>query len=76
MGNFPYNTHFDKIAEEEQSLGYPDITFMVHGVNGYPKQINFRPGEPPNPAQLASLREGTDDIIRLYCPPATKNPYT
>jgi len=30
MGNFPYQTHFDEIAKEERSLGYPDITFLVH----------------------------------------------
>jgi hypothetical protein len=76
MGNFPYQTHFDEIAKEERSLGYPDITFMVHGVGGYPNQIDFRDARNgPDAAQLDSLRKGTDGIIRLYCPSGTPNPY-
>ena len=76
MGNFPYQTHFNEIAKEERSFGYPDITFMVCGVGGYPNQIDFRDARNgPDAAQLASLRKGTDEIIRLYCPPNTPNPY-
>jgi hypothetical protein len=76
MGNFPYQTHFDEIAKEERSLGYPDITFMVHGAGGHPHQIDFRDTHNgPDAAQLDSLRKGTAEIIRLYCPPNTANPY-
>jgi hypothetical protein len=78
MGNFPYQTHFDLIAKEERSLGYPDITFMVHGAGTspqYPHQIDFGDAHDPEPAQLDSLRKGTDELIRLYCSPGTKNPY-
>jgi hypothetical protein len=75
MGNFPYQKHFDAIAKEERDLGYPDITFMVHGVGGYPHQIDFRDARNgPDAAQLASLQKGTDEIIRLYCP-GTPNRY-
>ena len=75
MGNFPYQTHFDEIAKEERSLGYPDITFLVHGVSGYPHQVDFRPASPPDAQQKDSVRKGADEIIRLYCPPGTPNPY-
>jgi hypothetical protein len=69
MGNFPYQTHFNEIAREERDLGYPDITFMVRGVAGYPHQIEFRDASKgPDQAQLTSLRKGADDIVRLYCP--------
>jgi hypothetical protein len=63
----------------EGSEGYPDITFIVHRKdqqNPYPSQINFQPAKPtPNSGQLLSLRKGTDEIIDLYCPPNTANPY-
>jgi hypothetical protein len=76
MGNFPYQTHFDQIAKEERSHGYPDITFLVHGKGGYPHQIDFQPAIPTaNTNQLRSLRKGTDKIIALYCPRGTSNPY-
>ena len=76
MGNFPYQTHFNKIAEEERENGYPDITFVVRSKNGYPNQIDFddaRNG--PNPRQLDSLQKGTDQVIKVYCPANTLNPY-
>jgi hypothetical protein len=77
MGNFPYQTHFNEIARQERELGYPDITYIVRGVEGYPHQIDFREarGGPDND-QLLSLQKGTDDVIRLYCPPNTPNPYS
>src|SRR5688572_2185727 len=62
MGNFPYQAHFNEIAKEERSLGYPDITFVVHGAGGYPHQIDFRDGRNPDASQLNSLRNGTDEI--------------
>ncbi|WMT73468.1 hypothetical protein [Bradyrhizobium sp. Ash2021] len=76
MGNFPYQTHFNEIAKEERDLGYPDITFLVRGVNGYPNQIDFRDARKgPDDDQLLSLRAGTDRLIELYCPPDTPKPY-
>jgi hypothetical protein len=76
MGNFPYQTHFNEIAKEERELGYPDITFVVRGVGGFPNQIDFRDArEDPDRDQLPSLQKGTDEVIRLYCPPGTTNPY-
>jgi hypothetical protein len=76
---FPYQRHFDAIAKEERKLGYPDITFVVRRKdpkNPYPSQIDFRSAKPiPDDSQLKSLRKGTDEIIALYCPPGTKNPY-
>jgi hypothetical protein len=68
----------NQISMEEQSHGYPDITFVLHRADPaspYPSQINFRDAHDPDDKQLESLREGTDEIIRLYCPPGTKNPY-
>jgi hypothetical protein len=79
MGQFPYTDHFDAIAKEERQLGYPDITFLVHRSDPacpYPSQIDFQPAKPkPTAGQLASLRKGTDEIIKLYCPSGTPNPY-
>lgn len=76
MGNFPYQTHFDEIAKEERSLGYPDITFVVRGIDGYPHQIDFRDARNgPDAEQLTSLQEGTDELVSVYCPPNTENPY-
>ncbi|MFY9953749.1 MAG: hypothetical protein WAK54_11330 [Bradyrhizobium sp.] len=78
MGQFPYKDHFDEIAKEERSNGYPDITFFVYRSGEptqYPSQIDFRPANPPDQKQLDSLRKGTDDLIALYCPPNTSNPY-
>ena len=79
MGQFPWQSHFDEIAKEERKLGYPDITFIVHRKdpkNRFPSQIDFRSAKPtPDSNQLRSLRKGTDEIIALYCPPGTNNPY-
>jgi hypothetical protein len=78
MGNFPYHTHFNEIAKEERANGYPDVTFLIH-LKGdppqYPAQIDFRPADPSNQQQLEVLRKGTDDLIALYCPLNTPNPY-
>ena len=77
MGAFPYISHFNQIAMEERSHGYPDITFIVHKsgpMPQYPGQIDFRPADPPDEKQLKSLRSGTDALIALYCPGRT-NPY-
>jgi len=75
MGSFPYHPHFNEIAEEERGAHYPDITFLVYSaVSGYPLQIEFRPADPPNALQLASLRAGAADLIAMYCPGAT-HPY-
>jgi len=68
----------DIIAMEERSHGYPDITFIVHrkdSASPYPSRINFREAKPPDAEQLETLREHTDQIISLYCPPGTVNPY-
>jgi hypothetical protein len=68
----------NQISMEEQSHGYPDITFILHRADPnspYPSQINFRDSHKPDAAQLDSLRKGTDEIIKLYCPSGTKNPY-
>jgi hypothetical protein len=76
-GRFPWQAHFDAIAKEERKLGYPDITFIVKSkTTGYPSQIDFQSAKPkPTPAQHVSLRKGTDEIIRVYCPVGTMNPY-
>ena len=75
MGNFPWQTHFDAIAREERSNGYPDITFMVYRANTkYPAQIDFRGTNLKDANQLASLRHGTDTLIAVYCP-GKPNPY-
>jgi hypothetical protein len=78
MGVFPWSKIFDTIAKEERSNGYPDITFVVRRGGKkppYPGQIDFSSANPPDAKQLESLREGTDAIIALYCPPGTPNPY-
>ena len=77
MGQFPYKAHFNRIAEEERDHGYPDITFIVRGKDGYPHQINFREVRDgvPDSEQLKSLQKGTAEIINLYCPANTPNPY-
>lgn len=74
MGNFPYQRHFDQIAKEERSHGYPDITFLIYSAEGYPRQIDFRPANPPDAKQKRSIRRGTEELIKLYCPGAS-NPY-
>jgi hypothetical protein len=78
-GQFPYQRHFDAIAKEERKLGYPDITFVVHRAdpkNPYPSQIDFRSAKPlPDANQIKSVRLGMDQIIALYCPIGTQNPY-
>jgi hypothetical protein len=76
MGQFPYRAHFNEIAKEERGNGYPDITFIVRGVDGWPHQINFDVAGAPTPEQIKSLLDGTDEIIRLYCPPNTPNVYS
>jgi hypothetical protein len=75
MGNFPYQEHLKKIAEEEGSLGYPDITFMVHGISGLPHWIDRRDARNPDATQIDFLQKGTDEVIELYCPAGTVNPY-
>jgi hypothetical protein len=77
MGQFPYKAHFNKIAEEERDNGYPDITFIVRSKSGYPSQIDFNEvgDDGPDPQQLASLRKGIAEIIKLYCPANTPSPY-
>lgn len=73
-----WSADLNQISMEEQSHGYPDITVILHRADPnfpYPSQINVRAAHNPDVAQLDSLRNGTDEIIRLYCPPGTKNPY-
>ena len=73
-----WSVDLNQISMEEQSHGYPDITFILHRADPaspYPSQIDFRDAENPDPAQLDSLHKGIDEIIRLYCPPGTKSPY-
>jgi hypothetical protein len=66
----------NQIAMEERSHGYPDITFILRKrETGFPSQINFRKTDLSDKDQLEALRKGTDDLIGLYCPPATMNPY-
>jgi len=60
----------NQMAMEELSHGYPDITYKP-----YPSRILFRDATVPDDEQRKALRDGTDKIIRLYCPPGTKNPY-
>lgn len=76
MGNFPYQEHLKKIAEEEKSFGYPDITFMVYGKDSrLPHWIGGRDASNPDAAQINFLQKGTDEVIQLYCPAGTENPY-
>jgi hypothetical protein len=71
-----WSDDLNQIAMEERSHGYPDLTFILRRKEtGYPSQIDFRKADPPDQKQLDSLREGTDDLIALYCPPGTQNPY-
>jgi hypothetical protein len=73
-----WSTTLDIIAKEERSHGYPDITFVVHrkdAASPYPSRINFRESRPPDAEQLQTLLEHTDQIISLYCPLGTVNPY-
>jgi hypothetical protein len=68
----------NQISMEEQSQGYPDITFILHRADPaspYPSQINFRDAHDPDNEQFVSLHKGTDEIIKLYCPAGTKKPY-
>jgi hypothetical protein len=78
MGQFPLKAHFNAVAREERQLGYPDITFLVHRKGPppqYPSQIDFTDAEHPTTTQIQTLRDGADEIIRLYCPAGTRHPY-
>ena len=73
-----WSADLDKISREEQSHGFPDITFILHRADPaspYPSQIDFRDAHVPDHKQLQSLQRGIDEIITLYCPPGTKSPY-
>jgi hypothetical protein len=71
-----WSQDLNQIAMEERSHGYPDITFILRGKDtGLPSQVDFRKTDPNDQHQLDSLRKGTDDLIDLYCPPKTLNPY-
>ena len=52
MGNFPYQAHFDEIAKEERTNGYPDITFIVHrsgGIASISRPNRFSAGKSARP---------------------------
>jgi hypothetical protein len=73
-----WSVDLDQIAMEERSHGYPDITFILRhsGKNGLPSRVDFRPIKKlPDKDQRKSLINGTDKIIRLYCPKGTPNIY-
>jgi len=73
-----WSDDLNQIAMEEISHGYPDITYILHRNDlrsPYPSQILFRDAHNPDPAQLSALHHGVAEIIRLYCPPNTKDPY-
>ena len=72
-----WSDDLNQIAMEEISHGYPDITYILHRSDPkspYPSQILFRDAHNPDPAQLSALRQGIAEIIKLYCPPNTKDP--
>jgi hypothetical protein len=73
-----WSADLNQISMEEQSHGYPDITFILHRADEdspYPSQINFRDAHEPDDKQLDSLDQGVKEIISLYCPPGTQSPY-
>jgi hypothetical protein len=73
-----WSADLNQISMEEQSHGYPDITFILHRADKdspYPSQIDFRDAHEPDDMQLDSLERGIGEIIRLYCPPGTRSPY-
>jgi hypothetical protein len=71
-----WSEDLNQIAMEEISHGYPDITYILHRSDPkYPSQILFRDAHNPDPTQLAALHSGIAEIIKLYCPPNTKDPY-
>jgi hypothetical protein len=73
-----WSDDLNTIAIEETKNGYPDITYILRRSDPkspYPSQIDFRDAHNPDAQQLDILRKGTDEIISLYCPPGTKNPY-
>jgi hypothetical protein len=73
-----WSDDLNQIAMEELSHGYPDITYILHRRDDrspYPSQILFRDAHHPDTAQLAALHHGIAEIIKLYCPPGTKDPY-
>lgn len=73
-----WSDDLDQIAMEEISHGYPDITYILHRSDPkspYPSSILFRDAHHPDSAQLAALHQGIAEIIKLYCPPGTSDPY-
>jgi len=73
-----WSDDLNQIAMEELSHGYPDITYILHRSDRnspYPSQILFRDAHHPDAAQLAALHRGVAEIIKLYCPPGTTDPY-
>jgi hypothetical protein len=70
-----WTADLNQIAMEERSHGYPDITFILRRKNYFPSQIEFREADLPDHEQIKALIKATDQIIKLYCPPRTKNIY-
>ncbi len=71
-----WNDDLDTISREESDNGYPDITFLLRKrADGYPRRIGFRDANPPDATQKNLAHNVADDIIALYCPPGTINPY-
>jgi hypothetical protein len=75
----PWTKIFNTISMEERSHGYPDITFIVHRKD---RKIHFQVrlifDRQSRRRMLISVgvyvRE-LDNIIALYSPPGTPNPY-
>lgn len=73
-----WSADLNQIAMEEISHGYPDITYILHRADPnspYPSQILFRDAHQPDAQQLAALHQGIAEIIKLYYPPGTTDPY-
>ncbi|WP_431323213.1 hypothetical protein [Rhizobium sp. YTU87027] len=65
----------DLIAEEEETHGRPDVTYMlISATSGYPSQIGGYPAKPPSDWQRKLARKKMQKVIDRYRPGAT-NPY-
>jgi hypothetical protein len=71
----PWEPVLDAIADEEDALAEPDITFVIRSkTTGYPSRVGRVTKKKLDPAQKALARKKVQEVIDKYNP-GTPNPY-